>query len=126
NHPAVIVVTLDLEIENLDEVPGAPRRLGNELEPKRFEPQKHLCVKQRTGMDEQGFHRTTSVHDGRMDHSPKSNPCYLLQVPAIAGEWRRIANIFAAGRGPMSKFVRQPAVAIPPVRIKGWTAVGRP
>ena len=50
-HPEVSRVVLDLQIDQLNQVAGAPRRRGHELETERLEPQKDLGIKQRAGMD---------------------------------------------------------------------------
>ena len=49
-------MVLDLQIDELDLVPGAAQRLRDELEPERLEPQKDLCVHQRSGMDTEDPH----------------------------------------------------------------------
>ena len=53
-------VILDLQIDEPDVVPGTSRRLCDELEPQRFEPQEDLCVEQWPGMDTEKTHRTPS------------------------------------------------------------------
>ena len=53
-------VILDLQIDEQDVVSSTSRRLRNELEPQRFEPQEDLCVEQRPGMDTEKTHRTPS------------------------------------------------------------------
>ena len=35
-------MVFDLQIDQLDLVPGPPRRLGDQLEPERFEPQENF------------------------------------------------------------------------------------
>ena len=47
---------LNLQIDDLDFVPGSPHRLRDEFESQRLEPQEHLRVEQRAGMDTEKAH----------------------------------------------------------------------
>ncbi len=49
-------MVLDLQINELHLVPGPAQRLRDELEPERLEPQKDLCVHQRSRMDAEDPH----------------------------------------------------------------------
>ena len=42
-QPEIGGMVLDLQVDQPDRVAGAPRRLRDELEPERLEPQKDLC-----------------------------------------------------------------------------------
>src|SRR6516165_7826318 len=53
-------VFLDLQIDELNVVSGTSRRLRNELEPQRFEPQKNLCVEQWRRTNTEKTHATPS------------------------------------------------------------------
>ena len=53
-------VILDLQIDEQDVVSSTSRRLRNELEPQRFEPQKNLCVEQWRRMNTEKTHATPS------------------------------------------------------------------
>jgi hypothetical protein len=49
-------VILDLQVDQLDRVAGAPRRLGNELEAERLESQNYPRIEERTGMNTEKPH----------------------------------------------------------------------
>jgi hypothetical protein len=51
-----IAVRLDLQINQPHLVAGGARSGGDQLQPKRFQPQKYLRVHQRAGMDAEEFH----------------------------------------------------------------------
>ena len=53
----IVGVALDLQIDELDGVPGAARGLRHQLEPQRLEPEEHIGVEQRAGMNEENLHR---------------------------------------------------------------------
>ena len=53
-------VVLDLQVDQPDRVPGAPRRLGDQLEAERLEPQEYLRIEQRAGMDAEESHEVSS------------------------------------------------------------------
>jgi hypothetical protein len=53
-------VILDLQIDEPDVVSSTSRRLRDELEPQRFEPQEDLCVEQWPRMDTEKTHATPS------------------------------------------------------------------
>ena len=55
--PQISAVILDLQVDQPNRVPGPTHRLGDELEPERLQPQKHLGVKQRARMDPEKPHR---------------------------------------------------------------------
>ena len=48
---------LDLQIDEPDRMAGPARRLGDEFEAERFEPQKYLGVEERAGMHAENPHR---------------------------------------------------------------------
>jgi hypothetical protein len=50
-HPEIGAVILDLQIDQPDLMPGAARRLGDEFEPNRLEPQKDLRIMEHSGID---------------------------------------------------------------------------
>src|SRR6185312_2470786 len=56
DHRVIGGVILDLKIEELDLVPRFARRRGDQLQSQRFQPQKHLGVHQRPGMNAEKFH----------------------------------------------------------------------
>src|SRR6185437_6621806 len=56
HQPAIGGVILDLEVDEARLVPGGARRRRHQLQPQRFEPQKHLGVHQRPGMNAEKFH----------------------------------------------------------------------
>ena len=63
----LVGVALDLQIYEPDRVPGPAGSLRHELEAQRFEPQEHIRVKQRAGMDEKNFHRDLRTTEGVRD-----------------------------------------------------------
>ena len=52
-------VVLDLQVDQPDRMPGAPRRLGDEFETERLEPQEYPRIEQRAGMDAEKPHENS-------------------------------------------------------------------
>ena len=50
---------LDLQVDQPDRMPGAPRRLGYEFETERLEPQEYPRIEQRAGMDAEKPHQNS-------------------------------------------------------------------
>ena len=61
-------------------MPGLAHRLRDEFEPKRLEPQKHLCIHQGSGMDTEQPHGSALLSI----HPPEPEPVLLPQPPGFA------------------------------------------
>ena len=67
-------MVLDLQVDQLHRVAGAPRRLGDEFETERLQSQKYSRIEQRTGMNAEKPHGNPLLSD-RWDRS-RDNRAY--------------------------------------------------